>query len=391
MKPKVTRRLLFVVGMHRSGTSALCAALNACGATFGEQLLDTMEGVNEEGFWEDSMFVDINEQLLGQLNTDWYTVRAEVLENIDWSSSSFSEIRSKALALLGRGFGNGPLEAVKDPRVCITLPFWLSLCEELSIEADVWVINRAPMEVARSLERRDGFPLSYGLRLYSSYRKLIAASTPLNTRYLTYDALLANPGPVLRSIADELPISIAEEELRHSVRQDLKHQHSDRPINLLDCADTGDIDLARLDEEINVHSPARELSLDMVKALVARGQILSEKGVEFEHSLSELSQQHIEALSTVDARDRQIEVFDTRLKEAGQHLSEALATIPERDEQISAMDTRLEKIGAEHSYALKVINERDDQLQKMESNLDRIFAMPVIGRVFSKLWFNEKS
>jgi hypothetical protein len=49
----LSRQLLIVAGMHRSGTSALCAALESVGASFGSELLEPMEGVNAEGFWED--------------------------------------------------------------------------------------------------------------------------------------------------------------------------------------------------------------------------------------------------------------------------------------------------------------------------------------------------
>jgi hypothetical protein len=61
----------FVVGMHRSGTSALCAALAACGVSFGNRLLDAMAGVNDEGFWEDATVVSITEQLLALLDSRW--------------------------------------------------------------------------------------------------------------------------------------------------------------------------------------------------------------------------------------------------------------------------------------------------------------------------------
>ena len=66
--------LLLVVGMHRSGTSALCAALHASGASFGTSLLDPMSGVNDEGFWEDEAVVALNERLLEQLGYHWYSV-----------------------------------------------------------------------------------------------------------------------------------------------------------------------------------------------------------------------------------------------------------------------------------------------------------------------------
>ena len=158
------RKLLFIVGMHRSGTSALCSALRASGATFGSSLLQAMSGVNDEGFWEDAEVVEVNEQLLHHLGTHWYTASKD-LASVDWSADVFSAQRLQAMAIVERGFGGGALEAVKDPRLCVTLPFWLSLCEQLEISTSVCVINRAPLEIARSLKKRDGFPLGYGLRL----------------------------------------------------------------------------------------------------------------------------------------------------------------------------------------------------------------------------------
>ena len=63
--------LLLVLGMHRSGTSALCAALAACGVSFGDRLLDPLAGVNDEGFWEDAAVVAIDQQSLALLDPNW--------------------------------------------------------------------------------------------------------------------------------------------------------------------------------------------------------------------------------------------------------------------------------------------------------------------------------
>lgn len=167
------RTILFVVGMHRSGTSAMCAALAACGASFGNNLLGAMAGVNDEGFWEDAAVVSINEQLLALLGVTWFSVSAQ-MEKIDWGAQCFDELRREAAVILQRGFGSASLEAVKDPRLCITLPFWLDQCSSLAIDKRVLVCGRSPMEVARSLQKRDAFPLAFGLRLCASYRQFIA-------------------------------------------------------------------------------------------------------------------------------------------------------------------------------------------------------------------------
>ncbi|MEZ5566791.1 MAG: hypothetical protein R3E54_00255 [Halioglobus sp.] len=89
-----SRHLLFVVGMHRAGTSALCAALSACGASFSDKLLPPMAGVNDEGFWESVEVVAINEQLLAAAGFEWFSAPADA-ENLDWSEAKFDAFRNQ--------------------------------------------------------------------------------------------------------------------------------------------------------------------------------------------------------------------------------------------------------------------------------------------------------
>jgi hypothetical protein len=55
----------------------------------------------------------------------------------------------------------------KDPRTVLTFPLWKPLLQRYSILA----IFRHPMSVARSLQRRDGFPLEKGLDLWRQYNE----------------------------------------------------------------------------------------------------------------------------------------------------------------------------------------------------------------------------
>lgn len=57
------RRLVIVLGMHRSGTSALSRSLMALGLSLGQSLLDPQPD-NPLGYWEDREIVAINEEVL---------------------------------------------------------------------------------------------------------------------------------------------------------------------------------------------------------------------------------------------------------------------------------------------------------------------------------------
>lgn len=375
--------MLFVLGVHRSGTSALCAALAACGASFGEQLIDPMAGVNDEGFWEDANVVALNEQLLTLAASTWYAP-APGLPETDWAAATFEPLREQGMELLRAGFGSAPLQVVKDPRLCLTLPFWLAGCTDLGITAQVCVISRAPLEVARSLEKRDGFPLGYGLRLYALYRDCMDCYAPTDALRVAYSELLQDTSTVMERLSQDLPIVVAGD-FSGVVKADLRHQ-AVTSADPLSAPDASDMPVAQLLREIEASFPAGETLREFASMLVTRGQELSRIGAEHTLALAtldergrdidKLSAEHRLALATVDERDADIESL------SGQHRA-ALATIDERDEQIREFDRRLAKLGEEHTHAQKVVRERDAQLES-------IYNLPGLGIVIRLLRKNAQ-
>jgi hypothetical protein len=79
---------------------------------------------------------------------------------------------------------------VKDPRLCLTLPFWL---RQLS-NAGVLFSLRHPMAVARSLQARDGFPIQIGLALWEvQLSAALRSAAGLPSAAFWYEDLLAMP------------------------------------------------------------------------------------------------------------------------------------------------------------------------------------------------------
>src|SRR5204862_3614262 len=68
-------RAILVLGMHRSGTSAVTRVLNLLGADLGRRLMPPMPDNNETGFWENLDAVDIDERLLTGIGRSWHDVR----------------------------------------------------------------------------------------------------------------------------------------------------------------------------------------------------------------------------------------------------------------------------------------------------------------------------
>src|SRR5215469_9555194 len=69
------RRAVFVLGMHRSGTSAVTRVLNLLGVELGTGLMAASPD-NERGYWEHLGIVQEHDQLLEALGSSWDDVRA---------------------------------------------------------------------------------------------------------------------------------------------------------------------------------------------------------------------------------------------------------------------------------------------------------------------------
>ncbi len=68
------RTAVVVLGMHRSGTSALARVLNLCGAYLPDELMSPRHYDNPTGFWEPEAIVKLNDRVLRQLGGAWNRV-----------------------------------------------------------------------------------------------------------------------------------------------------------------------------------------------------------------------------------------------------------------------------------------------------------------------------
>ncbi len=377
------RQILFVLGMHRSGTSALCAALESCGLSFGANLLDSMEGVNERGFWEDAGFVELNERILEQCSATWFDPPANAVEP---SSSELEVLADEARQLLDHGYSEAHSYAIKDPRLCITLPLWLSACRDLSIPTAVCVISRAPIEVAHSLQKRDAFPVGYGLRLYARYWRLLQSSVPSDALFLTYDGLLENVSASLEALAEQIDLGQLPGVSDAPVNRELRHFNSQSGDPLLTTASTRATLPEQLDAAIEKSFSQADMLSEMVQVIVRRGEKLTEVGsahsealrviAERDTDVAKVSGLHTEALATIADRDRLVAELNNQLAENGAHLEKALATLNERDAQIREKDAQL--------------REKVEELAGWEENLQRVLDTPVLNRLFYRMWYREK-
>ncbi len=162
---------VLVLGMHRSGTSALTRVLNLLGVTLGDDLMPAGPD-NPSGFWEHNGVVAVHERLLSALGRSWDDPRPLPEGWLESTAAGAAALDIEAI--IRRDFQATPLWTVKDPRLCRLLPLWRRVLASMGIEPRMLLMTRHPQEVAGSLERRDGLPASISQLLWARY--LIDAS-----------------------------------------------------------------------------------------------------------------------------------------------------------------------------------------------------------------------
>jgi len=228
------KKLFIVLGMHRSGTSAICRALIALGVNLGTNLLEAMPGINPKGFWEDKDIQQFNENILSNLGLSWHdfmsfdeTHNSKLL--ID-DPNLFDTARSMILSKVNASYQG--LFGFKDPRLSKLLPFWKKIFAGESYDVSYVLSYRDPLSIAKSLEKRDGFEStkSYILWLLHVIPSLFE-TIGFERVLVKYDCLLEDPLRILLDISKRLNLILDEKLFQEYVTDfldlDLRHtQHT---------------------------------------------------------------------------------------------------------------------------------------------------------------------
>jgi hypothetical protein len=190
---------VLVLGMHRSGTSALTRVLNLLGLDAGRDVLMGASESNPTGHWEVERLTSFNDRLLDDRGGRWSAPpdadRAELATLADGSwGREAAELHAEAFA--------GTPWVWKDPRVSLLLPFWRAVLTRDGAPAPHEVVAlRDPTEIAGSLAARDGMALGYGLALWERYtRTLLGDLDGHRACFVHYERLLAEPESVAREL-----------------------------------------------------------------------------------------------------------------------------------------------------------------------------------------------
>ena len=369
-------RLIVVLGMHRSGTSAVTRALQVMNVELGDKLMPAADGDNPKGFFEDTDIYKLNVEMLQALRIDWYSLAPIGEHDVETLRSRAFFLR--AVELLNSKCANSPVFAFKDPRIAKLLPFWKAVFDHCQFGVSYVVTVRHPRSVANSLVKRNGFDLEKGYLLWLEYVLRIAAWTAgQRCAYVDYDRLVEQPVAQLKRLAKVLALKVnkpaladykngfLDQTLRHTVytRADLEVDSLCPPLaHEVYCAIC---DLA---------DPGALASASLNKTQVAKWI------AEFSRLKTTLA--YVDRLSADDTVRRQnLEFLNTQVTELkaetvarGQWGLDLDKVIAERDGQLAGLHRSLAAGAGEISHLTGAVAERDITLAELGSRIAHIQA-----------------
>jgi hypothetical protein len=115
---------------------------------------------NPNGYWEHRVIVGLNDKILSTFDGSWDSP-PQFLSG--WQSDQkLADVQRRARSLIQEDFASADVLGWKDPRACLTLPFW----QEFLPPMRYIICLRNPLDVARSLAQRDGMAIGRGSMLW---------------------------------------------------------------------------------------------------------------------------------------------------------------------------------------------------------------------------------
>ena len=137
------KRCIFIIGMHRSGTSATAGMLHKGGLCLGKDLMEP-DWINPTGYFEDAKVIAINSELYHYYKAGlWYPPL--MYDDEGQFAVTFQQFIDY--------YKDVDVVAFKNPRFCATFPIWHKYFTENGINVDIIFVVRGGDQIIQSLMR----------------------------------------------------------------------------------------------------------------------------------------------------------------------------------------------------------------------------------------------
>src|SRR5215813_7385324 len=349
------RRIVLVLGMHRSGTSLCSHLLSALGVDMADNIAGpgnaSVTQDNPRGHWERWEIVEFHDRILGLFNRDYLgRFHDFALPVAWWADPRVAQIRHEMVAFLESRMGDGYF-GFKDPRTVRLMPVWHQIFNELKLAPKLVLCLRNPVQVARSLCARDSLDPANGEYRWLAYMiDFYRYTSNFECCAVEYEDWFDNPAANIEKLRKflDLPWQQSEADLalllsdlidptaRHD---DFEHHEANQPLVR---------SLYKLASRAGQDSEARDQIAYIVSQFVGFQQLQRPFQRAFEEvakvaaKLPEVEQKAIALRAAVDERDAVAEAAGDRAAAVEGRLTAALAEIEQQRAQIAEIADELE-------------------------------------------------
>ncbi|HOW82879.1 MAG TPA: hypothetical protein PK573_09990 [Spirochaetota bacterium] len=228
----MNQKCIMILGMHRSGTSALAGVLDRLGVFMGKTLMPPNPN-NPTGYYENLKVQIFNEnKLLPRLKSAWDSTFSFTP---GWENDKgLNDLYMEAREIIDDEYGDVPVFGIKDPRICRLFPFWEKVLAGMGVDICVILPVRNPLEIAASIGARNKYSTEQSVVLWMIH-EVDAERYSRNHRrvFISYDAFVKNPFGVISSIETNLGLDFSEtlrgkkDEIEKFIVSELKHHSID--------------------------------------------------------------------------------------------------------------------------------------------------------------------
>lgn len=199
------KRCIFIIGVHRSGTSAVAGMLAKGGLCLGKDLLEA-DWVNKNGYFEDTGVLIINDAIYSDCGySTWFPAGTDV----QFVCRHYKDI----FCIFLRNYRDIDVCAFKNPKFCATFPVWERYFAEFDIQTDIIFTKRDPCAISDSIQRIRNISKSMAddsVILHLELIEHIKERYPGKILYVAdYDKLIKAPKKVYNELRQAIGVKLA--------------------------------------------------------------------------------------------------------------------------------------------------------------------------------------
>lgn len=187
------KRVVFVIGAGRSGTSSLARGVSALGVDFGDNFKRPSRK-NPSGFFEDIDLLRLSKAV--RLSRGVRADSLRLMEPAELQGPALEHLRQRARNVIRRRFANSPVWGFKYGRTLRILPFWEPVLAAENMAPSFVLALRNPISVARSraaLDPRRGRQEASDLEWLVSVVPFLRRARHCPMAVVDYDLLMDAP------------------------------------------------------------------------------------------------------------------------------------------------------------------------------------------------------